>query len=147
VIRFLPYVLGIVAGFGLSVQVGMNTQLRRTLQNANSAALVSFLVGTLGLIVLLLVTRADVPSRDTLASVPVWAWFGGLLGAFYVASSTVVATQLGATSLLALALLGQLATALVIDHFGWLGLPEHPITLIRLAGVGLLGAGVWLITR
>jgi transporter family-2 protein len=147
VIRFLPYVLGIVAGFGLSVQVGMNSQLRRTLHNANSAALVSFLVGTLGLIALLLVTRAEVPSRDTLATVPLWAWFGGLLGAFYVASSTVVASQVGTTSLLALALLGQLATALVIDHFGWLGLPEHPITLIRLAGVGLLGAGVWLITR
>jgi transporter family-2 protein len=145
--RFLPYVLGVVAGFGLSVQVGMNAQLRRTLHNANSAALVSFLVGTLGLITLLLLTRADVPSRDTLASVPVWAWFGGLLGAFYVASSTVVAAQVGTTSLLALALLGQLATALVIDHFGWLGLPEHPITLTRLAGVGLLGAGVWLITR
>jgi transporter family-2 protein len=79
--------------------------------------------------------------------VPVWAWFGGLMGAFYVATSTIVATQLGATSLLALALLGQLATALIIDHFGWLGLPENPITLVRLAGVGLLGVGVWLITR
>lgn len=146
-IRYLPYVLGIVAGFGLSVQVGMNAQLRRTLHNANSAALISFLVGTLGLIALLMVTRAEIPSRGTLASVPHWAWFGGLFGAFYVAISTVVAAQLGTTSLLALALLGQLATALVIDHFGWLGLPEHPITLIRLAGVGLLGAGVWLITR
>lgn len=146
-VRYLPYLLGIVAGFGLSVQVGMNAQLRRTLQNANTAALISFLVGTVGLIALLLVTRAEVPSRDSFATVPLWAWFGGLLGAFYVATSTVVASQLGTTSLLALALLGQLATALVIDHFGWLGLPEHPITLIRLAGVGLLGAGVWLITR
>jgi transporter family-2 protein len=146
-IRFLPYVLGIVAGFGLSVQVGMNSQLRRTLHNANSAALISFLVGTFGLIALLLATRAEMPARETFASVPLWAWFGGLLGAFYVASSTVVASQLGTTSLLALALLGQLATALVIDHFGWLGLPEHPVTLVRLAGVGLLGAGVWLITR
>jgi len=146
-VRYLPYLLGIIAGFGLSVQVGMNAQLRRTLHNANTAALISFLVGTVGLIALLLVTRAEVPSRDSFATVPLWAWFGGLLGAFYVATSTVVASQLGTTSLLALALLGQLATALVIDHFGWLGLPEHPITLIRLAGVGLLGAGVWLITR
>jgi transporter family-2 protein len=99
------------------------------------------------LIGLLLATRAELPSRETLATVPMWAWFGGLFGAFYVAISTVVATELGATSLLALALLGQLATALVIDHFGWLGLPEHPITLTRLAGVALLGAGVWVFTR
>jgi transporter family-2 protein len=69
------------------------------------------------------------------------------MGAFYVASSTVVAAQLGATSLLALTLLGQFAVALVADHYGWMGLPEHPVTLTRLAGVALLGAGVWLITR
>ncbi len=143
----LAYLLGIASGFGLTLQVGMNSKLRTVLQNANSAALVSFLVGTLGLIALLVITRAPMPARDTFAAVPLWAWFGGLMGAFYVAISTVVASQLGTTSLLALTLLGQLATALVADHFGWMGLPEHPITLTRLAGVALLGAGVWLITR
>jgi transporter family-2 protein len=145
--RGLSYVLGIVAGLGLAAQIGMNSQLRKVLHSANTAALISFLVGTFALIGLLLATRAELPSRETLATVPMWAWFGGLFGAFYVAISTVVATELGATSLLALALLGQLATALVIDHFGWLGLPEHPITLTRLAGVALLGAGVWVFTR
>jgi transporter family-2 protein len=145
--RGMSYVLGIVAGLGLAAQIGMNSQLRKVLHSANTAALISFLVGTFALIGLLLATRAELPSRDTLATVPLWAWFGGLFGAFYVAISTVVATELGATSLLALALLGQLATALVIDHFGWLGMPEHPITLTRLAGVALLGAGVWVFTR
>jgi bacterial/archaeal transporter family-2 protein len=143
----LAYMLGIVAGFGLTVQVGMNAQLRKILQSANTAALVSFIVGTLALITLVLVLRTPIPDRGTLASVPVWAWFGGLLGAFYVASSTVVAVELGATTLLALALLGQLSTALVIDHFGWLGLPENPVTLSRLAGVALLAVGVWLVSR
>lgn len=145
--RLLPYVLGIAAGLGLSVQVGMNTQLRRTLESVNLAAWVSFMVGTLALCVLLVATRAPIPGRETLAAVPWWAWFGGLLGAFYIAISTVVAAELGATSLLALALLGQLATAIVIDHFGWLGLPEHPISAMRIGGVALLGLGVWMITR
>jgi transporter family-2 protein len=140
-------VLGIVAGFGLTVQVGMNSQLRKVLQSPNTAALISFLVGTLALIAFILVVRTPLPDRAALAAVPWWAWLGGLLGAFYVASSTVVAVELGATTLLGLALLGQLATALVIDHFGWLGLPENPITWTRIAGVALLGAGVWLISR
>jgi transporter family-2 protein len=145
--RSLAWLLGIVAGFGLTVQVGMNSQLRKVLQSANIAALISFLVGTLALIALVLVLRMPVPERAAFAAVPWWAWFGGLLGAFYVASSTIVAAELGASTLLGLALLGQLATALVIDHFGWLGLPVNPITWTRLAGVALLGAGVWLISR
>jgi bacterial/archaeal transporter family-2 protein len=145
--RSLAYVLGLVAGLGITLQIGMNSQLRKVLQSANTAALISFLVGTFALVALLLATRAELPSRQTLASVPVWAWFGGVMGAFYVATSTVVAAELGTASLLGLALAGQLATALVIDHFGWLGLPEHPITWVRLAGVGFLGMGVWLITR
>ena len=145
--RSLSYLLGLAAGFGLTVQVGMNAQLRRVLQSANTAALISFLVGTVGLIALLLATRSPLPERAALAAVPWWAWFGGLLGAFYVASSTVVAAELGTASLLGLALAGQLATALLIDHFGWLGMPEHPITWMRVAGVVLLISGVWLISK
>jgi bacterial/archaeal transporter family-2 protein len=146
-VRWLAYFLGVAAGLGLTIQVGMNTQLRKVLNSAYSAALISFMVGTLTLVALIVVTRTALPSRTMLAEVPAWAWFGGMLGAFIVAISTVVAAQLGTTSLLVLNLAGQLAMALVVDHYGWLGLAEHPITLMRLMGVALVCAGVWLITR
>lgn len=145
--RYLAWIFGLVAGFGLAAQVGMNTQLRKVLNSANLAALVSFLVGTLALVLLLMATRTPLPERAVIANVPAWAWFGGLMGAFYVAISTIVAAQLGATTLLALTLLGQLSTAVVLDHFGWLGMPENPVTWTRLAGVALLGLGVWLVSR
>jgi len=145
--RGLAYLLGIVAGFGITLQVGMNSRLRTLLQSANTAALISFMVGTLALAALFVVTRVPMPERSVLSSVPWWAWLGGLMGAFYVAVSTIVASQLGTASLLGLGLLGQLTLALAADHYGWMGLPEHPITLTRLAGVALLAAGVWLITR
>src|SRR5262252_7181838 len=124
----VAYLLGIVAGLGLALQVGMNAQLRKTFQSSYGAALVSFLVGTAALLIVVVATRTPLPGRGTLAAVPAWAWFGGLFGAFYVAISTIVATELGATSLLALALAGQLTMALAVDHFGWLGLPENPVT-------------------
>src|SRR5688572_18668438 len=113
--KWLPYALGLTAGVGLTLQVGMNAQLRNTLASAHGAALVSFLVGTAALIVVMLATRTPIPERETFAAVPVWAWFGGLLGAFYVACSTVVATQVGATALLGLVLVGQLVGAVIID--------------------------------
>jgi transporter family-2 protein len=143
----MAWLLGISAGLGLTLQVGMNAQLRKVLDSANLAALISFLVGTLTLVLLIVVTRTPLPDREALAGIPVWAWFGGVLGAFYVASTTVVAVELGATTLLALALLGQLAGALVVDHYGWMGLPVNPLTGTRIAGVALLGVGVWLVSR
>jgi transporter family-2 protein len=146
-VKGVAYLLGLSAGFGLTLQVGMNSQLRRSLGSAYPAALVSFLVGTAALVVMMLVTRTPLPSRDALASIPPWAWFGGILGAFYVAMSTIVAVELGASSLLALVIAGQLAMALVLDHFGWLGLPQNPVTLTRMLGVALLGVAVWLIAR
>jgi uncharacterized membrane protein YdcZ (DUF606 family) len=33
----------------------------------------------------------------------------------------------------------------VIDHFGWVGFTEHPVTAGRVVGLGLLAAGVILV--
>ena len=146
--RGLAYFLGLAAGLGLTLQVAMNSQLRKLLRSAYSAALVSFLVGTVGAGARWCWPRAPpLPSRETLAAVPAWAWFGGAVRRLLRGHFHHRRRELGATSLLALALTGQLAMALVVDHFGWLGLPENPITWVRLAGVALLGAGVWLIAR
>jgi transporter family-2 protein len=87
------------------------------------------------------------PARAQFAVVPHWAWAGGFLGAFYVLCTIVVGPRLGAAALLALVILGQLTTSLLVDHFGWLGFPQHPLTLTRLFGVALLFAGAMLIVH
>jgi transporter family-2 protein len=40
---------------------------------------------------------------------------------------------------------GQLLCSLAVDHFGVLGVPVHPASLIRLAGAAFLVMGVVLI--
>ena len=76
-----------------------------------------------------------------------WAWLGGLLGAFYVAVATVVGPRIGAAALLALTVLGQLMASLLVDQFGWLGFPLQPLSATRIAGAVLLLGGVGLIVR
>lgn len=141
------FVLALVAGMALTIQVGINSTLRRGLGDPGMAAFVSFLVGTLGLAGYLLVLRTSLPTKAAIASVPTWAWFGGLLGAFYVATTVIVGPRLGSATLLALVVLGQLVAALVIDHFGWIGFPEHPLSTLRILGAILLFGGVLLIVR
>ena len=143
----LLYLLTLGIGIGLVLQVGMNVTLRGVLASPMVAALISFLVGSLALLVFILATRAPWPVRAQLGAVPLWAWFGGVLGAFYVASSIIVGPRLGAAALLALIVLGQLVASLVLDHFGWLGFAQHPLTVVRMLGAVLLFCGVLLIVR
>jgi len=141
------YALAFVSGLLLTIQVGLNAALRNAFGNPGTAALANFMVGTAGLFAYLLITRAEWPGRAALSGAPAWAWFGGLLGAFYVGSSVVVGPRLGAAALLALTVFGQLVASLIVDNYGWLGFPQHPLTLTRCAGVVLLLAGVVLIVR
>ncbi len=141
------YALAFVSGLLLTVQVGSNAALRTALGNLGIAALANFLVGTVGLCAYLMITQGQWPTRAALSGAPVWAWLGGLMGAFYVASSVVVGPRLGAAALLALTVLGQLVAALIVDQFGWLGFPQHSFTIARFAGAVLLLAGVVLIVR
>lgn len=141
------YALAFAAGVTLILQVGINTTLRNALGSPVIAGLASFVVGSIAIACFVVVTRTPWPLRSQFLGTPAWAWLGGALGAFYVITTVVAGPRLGAATLLALVVLGQLATSLLVDHFGWLGFPQHPLTLVRLAGAALLFGGVLLITR
>jgi len=96
-------------GAMLPFQFGINSVLARYVDGAARASLVSFVVGTLSLLVAVLVFFRGVPSGEKLASAPWWVWVGGVLGAFYVLGSVVTAPKLGAVTLVALILAGQAA--------------------------------------
>ena len=141
------YLLAFAAGVVLIVQVGVNTTLRGALGAPVVTALISFLIGSVALAAFLLLSRTTWPARAQWAATPWWAWFGGILGAFYVVSTIMAGPRLGAAALLALIVLGQLVTSLLVDHFGWLGFPQHSVTALRLLGALLLFGGMLLIVH
>jgi transporter family-2 protein len=141
------YALAFVAGLILTVQVGANSTFSNKLSHPLMATLTSFVVGLIGLVLYMLLARSSLPQRAAFATVPAWARARVLLGAFYVASTAIVGPKLGSASLLALSVLGQLVASLVVDHYGWLGFPQHTISIVRLLGAALLFAGVLLIVR
>ncbi len=140
------YVLfALAAGAMLPFQVGINAELASWIGGPVRAAFLSFLVGTLALLVLALAVARGWPSGERLAQAPWWVWAGGLLGAFYVFGSIVTGPRLGAVTFVALIVAGQAVASLLVDHFGWVGFEEHPVTPGRLVGVALLAAGVILV--
>jgi len=145
-VNYWPHLLAVLVGAGLTVQVGMNSTVRTVIGSPVLATIVNFAIGLVALTVVALASGARVVPGST-AAVPAWAWLGGLLGAIYVAATTVLGPRLGAAALLALTLAGQMAAALVVDHLGAIGFPQNPVTPARLLGTALLVAGVLLIMR
>jgi bacterial/archaeal transporter family-2 protein len=131
-----------VAGAMIPFQVGVNARLAHVVNGPIRAALVSFIVGTIALLLLSLIV---LPSSGRLASAPWWAWIGGLLGAFYVAGSIVTGPRLGAATLIAAVVAGQALASLLIDEYGWVGFKEHHVSPGRLAGMALVLGGVALV--
>jgi transporter family-2 protein len=129
----------------LPLQAGINAELAEWLDSPLRAAFVSFLTGTLLLLVAAALVFRPLPAWGRLGAAPWWVWVGGALGAFYVAAAIVSAPKLGATTLIALVVAGQALASLIVDHYGWVGFESKPISLGRLAGLGLVDAGVVLV--
>lgn len=143
---YWPHLFAALVGAGLTVQVGMNATVRFAIGSPVLAAIVNFVVGLAALLLVAVASGARW-APGSAAAVPAWAWFGGLLGAAYVAATTVLGPRLGAAALLALTLAGQMVAALLVDHYGVIGFPQSPLTPARLLGAVLLVAGVLLIMR
>ena len=111
------------------------------------AALVSFVVGTLALLVYCLILRSPLPAWGTLAESPWWVWVGGLFGAFFVAAAAAFAPRLGAATFISVTVAGQMLVSVVLDHYGLLGFAARPASGWRVAGAALLVAGVALIRK
>jgi len=137
--------MALLAGMSVPTQAGINAQLGLWTRSPVLASTISFMVGTLTLILYSLATRIPLPSLATVGNHPWWIWVGGSLGAFFVTATIILVPKLGATAMVALILAGQMIASLLLDHFGALGYPLHPVNLGRVAGVLLVCGGVWLI--
>lgn len=134
-------------GGALAIQVAMNTMMRNYAGTAAGATLLSFITGALAVTLVMLLTRTTWPNAKELGGAPWWAWFGGVLGGTYVLVTVLLSNRLGPGPMFAAIVAGQMATAIALEHFGWLGVPQHPVSATRVLGVALLVGGVALIRR
>jgi bacterial/archaeal transporter family-2 protein len=138
--------LAFLGGVFIAVQAPTNAFLARASGSAIAAALISFAVGTAALAALLLAT-GWVRITPALRELPWYAWLGGLYGAFFVAIAALVAPRIGVGALLTAAVAGQLLAALLLDHYGLLGLPKQPANLVRMLGLAMVFTGAVLVRR
>ncbi len=135
-----------VTGTLLALQAPTNAMMARAVNSPVNAALVSFSVGLLALLVVVLALGVR-PNLGAVRALPWYAWLGGLYGAAAVAAAAFAAPRIGVTQLLVFSIAGHLAMALFLDKVGAFGLPKQDISLSRILGVVLVFAGVLLVRR
>ena len=144
--RSVAVVVAAVVGGVVVTQGPLNSQLGRTVGGLE-ASVVALSVSLTAVLTLSVVTGGIGGVRN-LGDAP-WhvAIGGGLAGAIFVASIVWTVRALGVGGLTAVTIAGQLGVAIVIDHFGWLGVEKSPITVAKILGVALLALGTWLVIR
>lgn len=143
--RGLAVILTAVAGGLIALQAPINAELGRA-TGGLAAALVSFVVGTIALAALVVVSGKAAGLGSTF-DVSWYYLVGGLLGALYVTTALLAISSIGAGGVAALTVAGQLIASVAIDRLGLFGLDQVALTPERLLGVALLLAGTVLIVR
>lgn len=144
---WIAFVFALVAGAAITVQAGSNSQLKKSLHDPIGALIVNYILGMASAIIIALFARIHLPSADQVSSTPWWAWTGGVLGIFYGLSVVFLASRMGAATLIGTVVTGQLVFSVIVDHFGWVGFDIHRASPLRIAGCGLMIAGLALIAK
>jgi bacterial/archaeal transporter family-2 protein len=145
--NYILTTLAFFLGGLLPIQVGVNAELAKYINSPILAALVSFLVGGVCLILGALIFKAPLPTLNQVTSLPTCLWGGGMIGAAVVLGSILAGPKIGALALVSLLLAGQLVVSVLIDHYGWLGFPIQKTNIQRLVGVLLLVGGFLLVRK
>lgn len=136
--------LGLLGGASLVVQASLSSGLRGRLQSVSWAGLVSYLGGTAAMLVTVAITRPPVRFEQVRAIHFTW-WVAGFFGAAYLGIAILILPRLGVAAVVALVVTGQLLSSLLFDHFGWLGVPVHPLDARRVLGALFLVLGVVMV--
>jgi transporter family-2 protein len=145
--KILFYLLPVFAGIAITIQSGINSQLRTAIQHPLMAAFISFVVGTVALGLLLIFSKDALPGLSQYSTINWYKYTGGLLGAFVVTVTLLSVAEIGAGNMFVLIVAGQLITAVLMDHFGILGMRSNPVSLQKLLGICLLVAGAYLVNK
>ena len=132
------------AGSFLAIGSAANARLKQTLHSPIAAAAINFFMGFSTLALLIVVGIFKAPDLAKFATVPWWAFIGGFLGAIFVSLNTITVPKLGLTTNTLAVVCSQMIMSLVIDQFGWLGIPSHSLNVSKVFAIALLIGAIGL---
>ena len=130
--------LAVLSGALISIMVAINGELTARIGNY-PATVIIHIAGLIMIVVVMLVMRMKLHPGPR---APWYLYLGGVIGVGSVMFNNFTYPILGVSVSLALGLLGQLLLSLVIDRFGFFGMPKLPLRLHRVLSVCIVLIGI-----
>ncbi len=140
----LALAVGLVGGMAVSVQGPLASLMSEKIGSLESAFVIHLGGAVVAGMLLLFVSGGGLPGWR---SVPWYALASGVLGLFLIAALSYTIPRIGVTATYATIITAQLLIGSLFDHFGFFGVEVRPFDANRALAVGVLGLGVWLVSR
>lgn len=143
-VKFSHIVITFIASIIITAQSSINSKLNTFTENALITALINFTTGLLILALMMIFSRAirqgftSIPRLVREGKLKRWQLFGGLSGAFFVASQSSLVQVIGVAIFTVAAVAGQTTAALLVDKSGIGPAGKQPVTVARI-GAAILG--------
>jgi bacterial/archaeal transporter family-2 protein len=139
------YVLTMFLGVVLAVHLAMNGKVGSVLNNPRVGNALFWCIGAIGALAIGL-SGWQSGALNPIRQVHPVLLTAGLLGTSLVFAIAWLIPQVGAGPVMITLLAGQVIGGLLMSHFGWLGSPVQPVTMMKLVGVLVMIGGVVLAT-
>ncbi|VEF49103.1 membrane-spanning protein [Bacillus freudenreichii] len=140
--KTLFFAAALIAGILLSMEAAIGGALGENIGELE-ASLFVFAIGAVILVPSALFLQKQ---KFTIAlNRPKWELTGGFLGAFYLVLLLISVNMIGVGVSMVAVIIGQIFISIVIDHFGWIGIPEMRFDRNRLTAAVLLIGALFLI--
>ena len=131
------YFFSLLTGILISVMIAFNGGLAE-LYGVYTSTVIIHIVGLVLIAALMLVKRERPFSKRQ-------SWFlylGGAIGVMTTVFNNLSFGRISISAILALGLFGQSIIGLIIDQYGWLGMPKHPYHKQKIIGLVLILGGI-----
>ena len=139
-------VLALLSGLSMAIQGSLNTALGKII-GLWEATLTVHIIGTATVAAIIFLTPLAKGDLEKLNHAPWYTFFGGVLSVIIICLVVASIDKLGVALATTAIIVGQVSTALAIDHFGLFGLEAVPFTWWKGIGTVLLAAGALLMLR
>lgn len=140
----MALVIALIAGILMALQGSLNSRLGKVVGLWETTFIVH-IFGLATIIFILFVLRLGKGQLEAAPHAPWYTFLGGILGVLIVYGVVTSIPRLGVAIATTSIIVGQVLTALIIDHFGLFGLAKMPFTWIKVLGLVLLAGGAKLL--